>query len=63
MQAKEASESFQPYFIIGKPLKNLFLSAFEATEKLLGLAPRNPVVVREEDSASVADQLVQAFRN
>jgi hypothetical protein len=63
MQAEEASENFQPYFIIGKPSRNSFLSAFEAAEKLLSSAPRQPVVVREEDSADVADRLVHAFRN
>lgn len=63
MQAEEAAENFQPYFIIGEPSNPAFLSAFEAAENLLSSAPRGPIVVREEDSASIADRLVHAFRN
>ncbi|MEP3331661.1 DUF3037 domain-containing protein [Sedimentitalea sp.] len=63
MQAEESTEKFQPYFIIGKPSKQSFLDAFYAAENLLSSAPSNPIVVREENSASVADQLVDAFRN
>lgn len=63
MQAEEAPESFQPYFVIGKPSNQSFLSAFESAENLLRSAPRNPIVVREEESARIADQLVQAFKN
>lgn len=63
MQANEASEDFQPYFIIGKPSNHSFLSDFSAAEDLLNSAPKNPIVVREENSEEVADRLLQAFQN
>ncbi|WP_127561769.1 DUF3037 domain-containing protein [Nioella ostreopsis] len=63
MQAEEADENFQPYFIIGKPSNPSFLSAFESAENLLSSAPRNPIVVREEDSETIADRLLHAFQN
>lgn len=63
MAASETDEFFRPYFLLGAPSSAGHERAFRAADALLRSSPGNPIVVREDQSNVVADQLIEAFRS
>lgn len=60
---KGAAETFQPYFVVGKPADDSLAAAFTRAVEFIAEAPMHPKIVHETEFDDFADTLVLQVEN